>query len=107
MKKFLKTLSLLAIRGFQLLLLFFAYDAFEKSDELGHSVREFDSYVPGLNENDVLMNINSNSVAITSGFNGGAVAMSLITCTCLFLVVWIELSIYQRRNENKGDQLLH
>jgi hypothetical protein len=103
MKKFLKLLSVLAIRGFQIILLFFAYDSFEKSDELGHSVREFDSYVPALNENDVLMNINSNSVAISSGFNGGAVAMSLITCTCLFLVVWIELSMYQRRNENKVD----
>jgi uncharacterized membrane protein YbhN (UPF0104 family) len=31
-------------------------------------------------------------VAITSGYNGGAMAMGLITCICIFGVVWLEIN---------------
>ena len=28
----------------------------------------------------------------TSGFNGGAIAMGLITCVCILGVVWLEIN---------------
>lgn len=32
------------------------------------------------------------SVDITSGFDGGALAMGLITCICIFGIVWIQIN---------------
>lgn len=31
------------------------------------------------------------SVAITSGFTGGTLAMGLICCVCIVMIVWIEI----------------
>lgn len=32
------------------------------------------------------------NVAITSGYNGGALAMGLICCMCVFGIVWLEVN---------------
>ena len=30
-------------------------------------------------------------VAVTAGYNGGAISMGLVCCVCIFLVIWIEV----------------
>ncbi len=31
-------------------------------------------------------------VALTAGYNGGAISMGLVCCVCVFAVVWIEVN---------------
>lgn len=30
-------------------------------------------------------------IAVSSGYNGGALSMGLITCVCIFAVIWLEI----------------
>jgi hypothetical protein len=98
MKKFERIFSLVVVRLFQTFLLYFGYNAFEKVEKFGNSIREYDSYVPYPNNNGDISYLNSNSVALSTGFNGGSIAMGLISCTCLFLIVWIEINLHKRKN---------
>jgi hypothetical protein len=102
MKKMLPFLNWFFVKLFQLFLLYLSIEAFDKAKEFGDSVKSFDSNVYNIDQNGIEKYINANSIAVTSGYNGGAVAMGLISCTTLFLIVWIEVVLYKKKNENMG-----
>ena len=99
MKKLLfKFLSFLNKRFLQLILFVFACLSWAECSEIGRKYR-------GLSEDGVSDKFTSNyarpgdeqiiggaAVDISTGFNGGALAMGLITCMCIFGIVWIEIS---------------
>lgn len=37
------------------------------------------------------------AVAVTSGYDGGALAMGLITCACIIGIVWLEVNRLKQR----------
>lgn len=41
-----------------------------------------------------------NGTSLTSGLNGGAIGMALITVVCIYCIVLIELKIFQKQPSN-------
>ena len=81
----------------QMILLLFAFISWEEAGIIG---REFHQTI---SQGEIYSKISSYEsigesasqnidVAITSGFNGGALAMGLITCICVFGVVWLQIN---------------
>ena len=76
----------------QLVLLVIAFFSWLEAKDIGRRVSE--SSKDGIAYNlstDRYTNADV-AVAITSGFNGGALAMGLITCACIFGVLWLEIN---------------
>ena len=80
----------------QIILLIFAYISWLEAVSIGSIVSskigKGGSYLKHLHEYDAELGAQNVGVAITSGYNGGAMAMGLITCICIFGVVWLEIN---------------
>ena len=75
MKKILlKLWVFITSRLLQFVLAYIAFMSWEVANDLGYTVS----------------NSGSSAVAITSGYDGGALAMGLITCGCIIGIVWLE-----------------
>ena len=96
MRKVMPILNAALVRAFQLFLLYTAVETMKKAEAIGRSVTEYDGSL-GINRTGELIDANPNSVAVVSGYNGGAIAMGLIACTCLFLITWIEINNPNRK----------
>ena len=104
MKKLLfKFLTFLNKRFLQLILFVFACLSWIECSEIGSNWRslvedgvsdkvtrqwEFDDGTLSGGEQI----IGGAAVDVSTGFNGGALGMGLITCMCIFCIVWIEIS---------------
>ena len=75
----------------QAVLAFLAYLSFETATELGFksasATGKFQKYRG--NSRDAY---DATDVAISTGFEGGAMAMGLICSTCIIMIVWLEIS---------------
>lgn len=96
-----KNISYALIRIFQVLLIILFLDSYESANLLG---RRFESKEGGFaskvidNSLDFLVKSEIfDGVAITSGFNGGALGMSLISVSCLFLIGFMEIKLYENK----------
>jgi hypothetical protein len=109
MKKYIPYLSWISVRLFQVFLLLIAIESSERSYSLGNStlVEMGDVYEYS---NDARFELHekkaiAKNIEIETGYNGGAIAMSIITCVCLFLIVWIEINFSKRnQDKNRGQQ---
>ena len=76
----------------QTLLLIAAYNSWEKAIELGSETYSrggsFDKNWDNRRASDYI----STDVDVTAGFEGGAIAMGLITCVCIFGIVWLQIN---------------
>tara|TARA_B100002019_G_C20810321_1_gene375595 strand:- start:203 stop:520 length:318 start_codon:yes stop_codon:yes gene_type:complete len=100
MKKLLfKFLSFLNKRFLQLILFVFACLSWAECSEIGrksYGIRESgitkNDYKAGLGDSYSETISGGAAVDVSTGFDGGALAMGLITCMCIFGIVWIEIS---------------
>ena len=94
----MKKISFILIRTYQIFLIgiFFAsfYAAINIGNQTDSAHGEF-AYRGKINEPGIVSEI-GHGAAITSGFDGGALGMSLLSATCLFLIPMIELKLYQQ-----------
>jgi hypothetical protein len=79
----------------QILLLAVAFESWSEAQRLG-SKESFESisgyridkrYSSG--KKDILFDVDS---SITSGYDGGAIAMGLIACICIYCIVWLQIN---------------
>ena len=98
-KLFFKFLNFLNKRFLQLILFVFACLSWVECSEIGrksYGIRESgiakNSYSEGFNNSYSETITGGAAVDVSTGFNGGALAMGLITCMCIFGIVWIEIS---------------
>ena len=79
----------------QILLLAVAFVSWCEAQKLG-SKESFESisgyridlrYSHGMH--DILFDVDS---SITSGYDGGAIAMGLIACICIYCIVWLQIN---------------
>tara|TARA_B100000965_G_scaffold113622_1_gene93792 strand:+ start:497 stop:787 length:291 start_codon:yes stop_codon:yes gene_type:complete len=91
MKIIKKTLCFIKSYFLQTVLAFLAYLSFETATDLGfrtvNFTGTFDKY-PDIGRESP----QATDVAISTGFEGGAIAMGLICCTCIIMIVWLEIS---------------
>ena len=73
---FLKSIFLQIILGL------FAYESWEKAEKICTDVKHTDA---GRHSRVGL-------TFVTSGFDGGAIAMGLIACACIIGIVWLEVN---------------
>ena len=97
-KLFFKFLNFLNKRFLQLILFVFACLSWVECSEIGRNYKglsedgvsdKFTEYYARPGDEQI---IGGAAVDISTGFNGGALAMGLITCMCIFGIVWIEIS---------------
>lgn len=100
MKKF----SYILIRVYQIALIFIFIFSFEgamnlgdnyKSEKGGYVLDRFKEPTSGRRNKNLPTGI-VHGVSITSGYNGGALGMSIISVSCLFLISFMELKLYQQ-----------
>ena len=88
MKKLLfKFLAFLNKRFLQLILFVFACLSWTECSEIGRSTYSILEFGVSVSSADKISDMD-----VSTGFNGGALAMGLITCMCIFGIVWIEIS---------------
>ena len=75
----------------QTLLLIFAYISWEKAIELGSETKESSGYF-FKNFRQVTSPLMRTDNDVTAGFDGGALAMGLITSMCIFGIVWLQVN---------------
>lgn len=99
MKKF----SYILIRVYQIVLIFIFIFSFERAMNLGDNyISEKGGYVEDPYEYTWRKEYPYpptgivHGVSITSGLNGGALGMSIISASCLFLISFMELKLYQQ-----------
>ena len=99
MKKLLfKFLTFLNKRFLQLILFVFACLSWIECSKIGSNWRSL--VEDGVSDKVTLdidgyrneQIIGGAAVDVSTGFNGGALGMGLITCMCIFCIVWIEIS---------------
>jgi|GEM_PF-2903807 len=93
---FLNSIYLQSILGF------IAFISWDEANHLGNMTRTFSQVGKRLSTStrgfsrggspDVTPASENVAVAITSGYDGGALAMGLITCACLISIVWLEVN---------------
>ena len=91
---FLNSIYLQSILGF------IAFISWDDANHLGNMTRTFSqvgerlstSLRRGGSGGSVTPSSENVAVAITSGYDGGALAMGLITCACLISIVWLEVN---------------
>ena len=76
----------------QAVLAFLAYLSFETATELGFKSASADGMFKKYGNNSREAVYDATDVAISTGFEGGAMAMGLICCTCIIMIVWLEIS---------------
>ena len=83
-------------RFLQTLLLIVAFNSWEAVERIGTRTRQVigqgEEYTKSSKGFDTIMSTADVDVAVTSGYNGGALAMGLITCVCILGVVWLEIN---------------
>tara|TARA_B100000787_G_scaffold13219_1_gene9607 strand:- start:474 stop:782 length:309 start_codon:yes stop_codon:yes gene_type:complete len=88
-------------RFLQIILLIIAIDSWEQAIRFGNktfkAIGTFNKNFSQNYDDDPLYM--GTDVAVTAGFEGGAIAMGLVTCVCIFGVVWIEIS----KNKSIGN----
>tara|TARA_B110000259_G_scaffold152238_1_gene172144 strand:+ start:65 stop:379 length:315 start_codon:yes stop_codon:yes gene_type:complete len=88
---FLNSIYLQSILGF------IAFISWDDANHLGNMTRTFsqvgERLSTSLRRGESVTPASENvAVAITSGYDGGALAMGLITCACLISIVWLEVN---------------
>jgi hypothetical protein len=88
---FLNSIYLQSILGF------IAFISWDEANHLGNMTRTFSQVgerlsTPLRGGGSVTPASENVAVAITSGYDGGALAMGLITCACLISIVWLEVN---------------
>ena len=81
-------------RFLQIILLIIANDSWEQAIRFGNKTFKANGiYDKNFSQvYDTTPMYMGTDVAVTAGFEGGAIAMGLVTCVCIFGVVWIEIS---------------
>lgn len=79
--KFLQSIFLQVILGIV------GFNAFEQCQIIGHSF-EVGTYEKGADYNTT----ETVGTTITSGFNGGTIAMGIICSICIIMIVWLEIN---------------
>mgnify|MGYP006105138509 FL=1 len=91
----LKLWSLLTSIYLQVILGFIAFLSWNRADYLGKETSEViakgGTVFIGNNRSSEQMP-EEIAAAVTSGYDGGALAMGLITCACLISIVWLEVN---------------
>lgn len=81
----------------QLVLLVIAFFSWLEAKNIGRRVSE--SSKDGITYNPSTDRFTNGdvAVAVTSGYDGGALAMGLITCACIIGTVWLEVNRLKQR----------
>ena len=77
---------------FQLLLSVVAYNSWKMAIRLGSKTKTAEGVFDVNWDNGLNSDYISTNVDVTAGFDGGALAMGLITCMCVFGVVWLQIN---------------
>ncbi len=80
----------------QVLLGILAFASFEECKQLGHRF-EAGTYEKGADYNTS----ETVGTTITSGFNGGTVAMGIICSVCIVMIVWLEINKQNKKYQHK------
>ena len=91
----LKLWSLLTSIYLQVILGFIAFLSWNRADYLGKETNEVIAkggtvFIGNNRSNEQISE--EIAAAVTSGYDGGALAMGLITCACLISIVWLEVN---------------
>ena len=76
----------------QALLGLLAYESFERATRLGYKTASFNGKFDKYPLSTRRQTLEATDVAMSAGFDGGALAMGFICCTCLIMIVWLEIS---------------
>ena len=76
----------------QTLLLITAYNSWEKAIELGSETYFADGSIDKNFGTGQRSSYIPTDVDVAAGFDGGAIAMGLITCVCIFGIVWLQIN---------------
>ena len=77
---------------FQLLLSVVAYNSWKMAIRLGSKTKTADGVFDVNWDNGLNSDYISTDVDVTAGFDGGAIAMGLVSCVCILGVVWIQVN---------------
>jgi hypothetical protein len=73
----------------QTLLSYFAYISWETAERLGYKTQHnLGAFLKNLESEDYM----ATDIDLEVGFDGGAIAMGLITAACILGVVWIQIN---------------
>ena len=90
MKKFLSSVSCFIKSYFlQALLSVVAFLSFENAYNLGRRTFSQNGTFNRYRSRDTL---EGTDVAVSTGFDGGSLAMGMICCVCIIMIVWIEIN---------------
>ena len=92
MKKFLSSvLSFIKSYFLQALLSVVAFFSFENANYLGErTYNQVGTYLKSPRNYDSVRT--GTDVAVSTGFDGGSLAMGMICCVCITMIVWIEIN---------------
>lgn len=80
----------------QLILSYVAFITWEEAIRIGemedYIVEQGKEYIKSGRFEKIVRSTSDVSVAITSGYNGGAIAMGLVSCVCILGVVWLQIN---------------
>lgn len=80
----------------QILLSVVGYNSWEMAIELGSETLVSEGVFDENWDNSRVSRYIPIDVDVTAGFDGGALAMGLITCMCIFGIVWLQLNKSKR-----------
>jgi hypothetical protein len=76
----------------QVLLSAVGYNSWEMAIELGSETLTGDGFFDENMYNTKGSRYIPTDVDVTAGFDGGALAMGLITCMCIFGIIWLQIN---------------
>ena len=77
----------------QIILTVVGYNSWEMTIELGSETYWENGYINKLmHYQNGAKEYLATDVDVTAGFDGGAIAMGLITCMCIFGIVWLKIN---------------
>ena len=90
----MKKISYILIRVYQIALISIFIFSFTEAMKLGNESNVAEGGFARERYSDESTDI-VHGVSITSGYDGGALGMSIISVSCLFLISFMELKLYQ------------
>lgn len=76
----------------QILLTVVGYNSWEMAIELGSETLVGEGVFDENWDNSRVARYITTDVDVTAGFDGGAIAMGLITCMCIFGIIWLQIN---------------
>mgnify|MGYP001055453808 FL=1 len=76
----------------QILLTVVGYNSWEMAIELGSETLVGEGVFDENWDNYRVTKYITHDVDVTAGFDGGAIAMGLITCMCIFGIIWLQIN---------------